>query len=170
MNGTFTAIARDYALGMTNGGDPQVAVLFEITEGEETGKVLTWHGFFTEKTTARTIESLRHCGWQGNDLDKISPDDLTAAVSIVVEEESYKGKVYDKIQYVNRLGAGLAVKTRMDPSAAASFAARMKGACMAVKPSTPAAPKPRPVAPARAPQRDTREDYPENDTAEPDPF
>ena len=175
MKGTFTAHARDYALGITDNGKEQAAVLFEITEGDEAGERLTWFGYFTEKTAARTIESLRHCGWQGNDLSTITADDLCNDVSIVVDEEEYNGELRTKIQWVNRLGSGLAVKTRMDPTAAASFAARMKGACMAIKPSAPqaaTAPKPRP-APQKPAAQAKQNEYPYDDAApgpEQDPF
>ena len=54
------------ALGTSSKGTEQIAVEFELIE--PAGERMTWYGFFTEATTDRTIESLRHCGWQGNDL------------------------------------------------------------------------------------------------------
>jgi hypothetical protein len=130
----FRAKAVDVGLGFTNNGNEQIGVVFEVVEGDCAGEEITWYGFFTEKTAQRTIESLRYCGWQGNDLASIDVEDIPKVVQIVVEEDEYEGKRRLRVQWVNRDGAGLAMKTRLAGSAAASFAARMKGLCMAVKP------------------------------------
>jgi hypothetical protein len=148
--GKYKALATDVGLGLTEGGNEQIAVLFELTEGEFTGETITWFGYFTEKTTARTIESLRHCGWQGNDLDIITASDLPKEVQLVIEEEvDQKGDARMRVRWVNRLGNSIALKHRLEGSQAKSFAARMKGACMAIPadgnggvPRPAAAPKP----------------------------
>lgn len=53
--------------GETKDGNPQVAVTFAILDGSQQGRRSTWFGYFTEKTTKRTIESLRYCGFKGDD-------------------------------------------------------------------------------------------------------
>ncbi len=64
--GKYRARPIAAALGLTSKGTDQIAVTFELLD--PAGERITWYGFFTEKTTDRTLESLRHCGWKGNDL------------------------------------------------------------------------------------------------------
>jgi len=148
--GKYTARATDVALGMTETGKEQIAVSFEVVDGDQAGEEITWYGYFTEKTAERTIESLRHMGWQGNDLAAIAVDQLPNEVSIVVDADEYNGVTRMKVQWVNRAGAGLALRTRMAPDAASSFAARMKGLCMSVKADAPQVPRPRNPAPPQS--------------------
>jgi hypothetical protein len=125
-NGTYRATAESAVLGTTKTGKEQIAVQFKLTD---LGVRLTWRGFFTEKTTDRTFESLRACGWAGDDVSAVTfpPGN---EVEIVVENEEYDGKVHPKIQWVNTIG-GASVQNAMDPVQAKSFGARMKGALIA---------------------------------------
>jgi hypothetical protein len=156
--GTFQVRAVEAALGLAGNGTEQVAVLFEvIEEGEHKGKRITWYGYFTDAALARTIESLRHAGWQGADLGDLSTIG-SAECSIVVDWESYEGSDHLRVKWVNAGGSGgLALKTRMDEAAKRAFAARMKGRVIAAsggkgaaKASAPAAGG-RPAAQARPP-------------------
>jgi len=138
--GKYRARAVEAALGLTESGKEQVAVLFEVTEGGFAGYRLTWYGYFhgrdpqtALKNQKRTIESLRYCGWQGNDLDDLSGIDANE-VQIVVERDVYEGRVRSKVAWVNRLGAGLALQKPLPPDQAKAFAARMKGLCMQITP------------------------------------
>lgn len=136
MRGTFKARGIEGALGYTSGGNEQVAVRLRIVEGDEAGHEITWHGYFTEKTTERTLESLRHLGWKGDDLFDLSGIDAND-VSIVVEEEEYDGKLQSKVRWINAAG-GLAMKERMSEGDAKRFAQRMKGAAVASRQKTQA--------------------------------
>ena len=116
------------ALGITSKGTEQIAVEFELIE--PAGERMTWYGFFTEATTDRTIESLRHCGWQGVDLSVfIEGEQLPAGfdreVDLVVKHEEYEGKTRARIAWVNS-GGGLAMKNVMDKVQGQTFAERMK--------------------------------------------
>ena len=51
--GTYEARPITAALGQTKGDKPCVGVEFEL----DTGAHISWFGYFTEKTTERTIES-----------------------------------------------------------------------------------------------------------------
>lgn len=128
--GTYKARGVDGALGMTGTGKEQVAIGLEILEGESKGAYVTWHGYFTDATFDRTIESLRLLGWQGTDLADLRGIGTTE-VSIVVEHEQYEGKLKARVQWINSPG-GIALKERLDPGQAASFAARMKGKILAL--------------------------------------
>lgn len=126
--GTFAAVARGATLSESeNKKTPQVVVSFEITTAEHAGTTINWFGFLTDKTTERTIESLRYAGWKGSDLSDLS--DLsktdTPVVELVIEHEEYEGKVRPKVQWVNALGrAGKAL-----PAAQAkALAETMRGA------------------------------------------
>lgn len=127
-DGVYAARAISAALGETKGGKPQIAVEFELTDVPDgTRPHRTWYGNFTDATQDRTIESLRVCGWTGDDLTDVQ---VSADVSLVIETEEYEGKARQKIQWVNR-PEGLALAKRMEPNAAKAFAESMKGQIMA---------------------------------------
>jgi hypothetical protein len=128
--GKYVGRAHGYKFGTSEKGTEFIAVEFSIEEGEHAGARLSWRGFFTDATQQRTIESLRYCGWAGDnitDLEGLGKN----LVQLVIEPEEYNGKTYPRIQWVNRLG-NLAVKNEMDAGARASFAARMKGHVLGV--------------------------------------
>jgi hypothetical protein len=119
----YRARAIEAGLGESSTGKEQVAVSFEILTEGVPEKFLTWFGYFTDATANRTIESLRHCGWKGDDLTDISG--LDQEVDLVVEEEEYEGKQHTKVQWVNRPG-GLTIKTPLSPDKAKAFSASMR--------------------------------------------
>jgi hypothetical protein len=148
-NGTYRATAESADLSFTATGKEMITVRFRL----ETGASLWWRGFFTDKTTERTFESLRACGWTGNDISSVAfpPDN---SVEVVVENEEYQGKVHPKIQWVNAI-RGASIQNAMDPLQAKSFAARMKGALVAFdQKNKAAAPPTETKAPAAAPNGD----------------
>lgn len=140
--GRYKARGVEAALGFTGTGKEQVAILLEITEGEHAGDRITWYGFFTEKTTERTFESLRALGWSGDDLADLASTSANE-VSIVVEhEEDNEGTPRARVRWING-GGGIAMRDTMDAGAAKAFAARMKGQAIAsrqrAKPGAPPA-------------------------------
>lgn len=141
------------ALGKTSGGSPQVAVELEILSGPDAGHSITWFGYFTEKTQQRTIESLRHLGWKGDDLSALDGIDANE-VSIEIHHEEYNGEQQAKVKWINASG-GLAMRDAMGAADAKAFAQSMRGAVIqanaAAKQRGGSAPAPRNGAPARAP-------------------
>jgi hypothetical protein len=138
-DGVYAARAITGALGVSGSGKEQIGIEFEIQDQE--GGHVTWYGFFTEKTTERTIETLRICGWHGTDLsslDGIGDNE----VSIVLETEEWEGKARQKVQWVNRAG-GLSMANPLNADQAKAFAAKMRGAVLAFdqKSGTPKAKK-----------------------------
>lgn len=130
MIGTFKGRAKEWALGMSSGGKEQIAVMFELT-GDHAGQTITWFGYFTENTVDRTLDSLRHCGWDNDNIAEL--DNLSAnEVDLVLDEEEYEGKVRTKVKWVNR-PARLMMKEQMTPAAAAAFAQRLRGKTVAHK-------------------------------------
>lgn len=133
-----TYIARatgNGGLGETEGGKEQVVIEFKIEDNEspQNGQLISWYGYFTDKTIERTHESLTACGFQGGLEDLASPDRLKACgvtkkqVRIVVDHETYQDKTTAKVKWVNSM-EGTGIKKALDPAKAASFAAKMKGA------------------------------------------
>lgn len=142
--GKYYARAHEWDLGVTENGKEQIAVRFRIEGGPADGQAIIWRGYFTEKTMVRTFESLRFCGWAGNNVGEIPV--LPNLVQIVVSHEEYQGKTHPRVQWVNRIG-GPVVKNQLEGSARADFAKRMQAAAMQV-PTDLAAPGNEPAPPA----------------------
>ena len=125
-NGTYRGKARSWALAESpNKGTPEVAVEFELTDPEMGGQGITWHGYLTEGAFERTVQALRYCGWEGDDLSALDGLDKNE-VSLVVENETYNGKTHAKVKWVNKPG-GLAIKAPMPADKVKTFAAQMRG-------------------------------------------
>lgn len=148
--GKYRARATEAALGFTATGKEQVAIAFEILDGEFTGQTITWYGYFSELAAKRTMESLRLCGWKTDDVSNL--DGVTTnEVEIVVAEEEYNGQTVTKVKWINAPSAGIAMKNRMDAGSAASFAQRMKAMAVQSRMNGGAVtPAPSAVAPRRA--------------------
>lgn len=100
--------------GTSKAGNEQVCLQFEIVRGPESGRKVPWFGSFSEtrsektkKSVAeRTIESLRICGFRGNDLATLPAQELTQEVSITVEHNEWEGKKTARVSWVNEPGGG----------------------------------------------------------------
>jgi hypothetical protein len=149
------------ALGLTSTGKEQIGVQFEFVE--PAGTRLTWYGYFTDAATERTVESLRHCGWRGDDLSVFAegqplPEGFDQEVELVVKHEEYQGKTSARIAFING-GGGLAMKEALTQDQASAFAKRMKSRIGAFDRAAGRAPAPtatqqqlpRPAAPRPAP-------------------
>lgn len=141
--GTYKARAREWALGKSQNGKEQIAVLFELVGGPHDGQSITWFGYFTDATLDRTLDSLRHCGWSSDSLAELDGLDQNE-VEIVVDQEEYQGKTRTKVQWVNR-PSKLALKEQLSAQEAQAFAARLRGRTVAHKQKygSPAAAQPR---------------------------
>lgn len=137
-------------------GTPLIQVNFQIQdEGEHHGETIRWDGYLTEKTAERTIESLGHCGWTGDDISVFTKEGVLQGcdlndVTLVVEleayegnDEKYKGKQFPRVQWVNKTGGrGLNVENAMPVAEALAFAEKMKGLVHKVKAKAPASAAP----------------------------
>lgn len=158
--GKHVARAVEAKLGYTSTGSEQVAVAFEVTEGELRGQTLTWFGYFSEKTVQRTLESLRNCGWQGTDISDLSTVGSRECQIVVEEEVDQEGTARDRVRWVNALGAGrVQLKSEMGDEAKRAFAARMRALAAGVKALEPTAPVQKPkAAPAPTPHERAKAD------------
>lgn len=92
--------------GESKEGTKQVVVAFEILDGPEAGRRISWFGYFGPKSMDRTIESLRLVGFTGDDLATLPTQQINQKVSITVEHSEWDGKVRAKVAWVNRPGGG----------------------------------------------------------------
>lgn len=145
--GTYRARAMRGEFGESKKkGTAYVRVPFQIVDGEHKGEVVQWGGYFTDKTTERTIESLRSCGctFPGDDVTNLEGLG-TQDVEVVVEHETYtrddgEERMVAKVQWVNGLG-GIPEEQKMSDTRKRSFASQMKGAIKATsKPRANGAP------------------------------
>lgn len=99
--GTYKAKAIRAELGESQNGTPFAAVTFRLEDHDDT---IVWYGYITDKTTERTLRSLRIAGWIGNDLRTIEGDGsaLREVVDLVIQDDEYNGKVRSKVQWVNK--------------------------------------------------------------------
>jgi len=124
-----------------NSGNWQIAVPFEVTQGEHAGETITWIGIMHDTadkngTTGheRVIQSLQYMGWQGDDISELA--ELTDAqavemmpneVSLSCAPDTYEGKTRLKVQWVNKAGGDrFAFKEPATKNDLKSFAAQMK--------------------------------------------
>ncbi len=152
-NGRYKAKARQWALGETGSGNPQVAVLFDLLDEGVTGSI-TWYGFFSDKTFEHTMKGLRACGWQGSDLAELESPEAgvnTNEVSLVVENKvkeivdpetnETRQVTYPEVRWVNNLGGGnLSLKAPMQSDKVKAFAESMKARILAMDLGKPPAP------------------------------
>ncbi len=164
--GTFPARASAADLSKSSQkGTPCVDIEFEVTRRsadgvDEVGARIRTQLWLTEAALARTVESLRHTGWQGDDLSDLSTVGSKECAIVVVEDE-YRGQIRLKVAYVNALGAdGLPTSVgAMSPEEKKAFAARMRGQVIAASGGKPSAkPAPKPAAPRPAPSQDPTDD------------
>lgn len=108
----------------TRGGYEVVVVMFELRGGTRDGQSHQWTGFFGDANSiARTLDSLRHCGWTGETLgDMTGMGD--AEVNVVIETKEHNGKTYEEIKWVNR-PPRLFLKSPMNQDALKRFSENM---------------------------------------------
>lgn len=155
--GTYVAkVTGECVLGESKTkGTPFLEFYLTVKEGDSKGQRARWTGYFTENTNERSIQSLQHCGWAGDDLSEFADGELhgldTNDVEIVVEHEEYEvvdketgqktGEVkkMPRVAWINKAGGFLNKAAAMNPNAAAAFGAKMRGLVHKVKEASPQA-------------------------------
>lgn len=151
--GKYRARAVQAMLGVAETGTELVAIQFTILDEPHVDELVTYRGYFTEKTSRRVLESLKHCGWSG---DWETWAGLTEnEVQLDVQEDRDKdGNIRGtRVAWVNPIQS-FGLKTTMDAVQRKSFSARMKGLVTEVLSSSGQRPQPaktngaaRPAAP-----------------------
>jgi hypothetical protein len=139
--GRYRARGTGYEWGKSpSKGTRQVVVDFELLDEAHKGERINWIGYITPNTQERTLETLRTCGWKGDDVTDLQGLGDNE-VELVVDHETYEEKTHARVQFVNRIGSGFKMKSPMSEQEKKAFAAEMRG--LAVKSrSTTAAPAP----------------------------
>ncbi len=125
--GKHEARPLKYAFGKSaKKGTEMVTCEFQFVGGPNDGKRISWDGYFTEATAKRTMDSLEYCGWDGNDLAKLTGFGSKNVELVVDEEQGQNGNMYPRVQWVNRLfsrGPGVAYEADEVQSLAQRLAA-----------------------------------------------
>ena len=131
--GQKRAKAIRWAIGEAKTGTRQVGVEFELLDVEGCPH-MTWYGFFTDKALATTVKALRACGWEGCDLEQLDGLDRNEVQLVIEPETDDAGQRRARIRWVNSAG-GLAMGTALAGNDLKGFAAKMRGAILALDPS-----------------------------------
>lgn len=120
--GVYTGKAVNSDIRISGKGTEWIEVDFEVTDEDGKDHTVAWRGFLTDKTIDRTIESMRLCGWHGDDIADAMKDGLgIRSVDLVIQHEEYKGKITPRIAFVNSAGS-----TQLTDEKRRSIAERVK--------------------------------------------
>lgn len=128
--------------GRASTGTQQVLMKFEvIEEGDWKGRKLFYFGSFTENSWERTVEGLRYCGFQGDDLGEINQQTLDRDVSIKVEQTANAAgdRTYARVAFINEVGGAIELANPLSGDELRHFAAQMKSKLAGKRPA-PATP------------------------------
>lgn len=131
---------------------PFVEFNYKIETGPNSGGVLKFTGYFSEKTMERTFEAMRTSGWEGDDLAEFADNELHGLgknlVSVQAELEEYVNKegrkaITARAAWVNPLGY-IDTKRAMSTSSLSSLSERLRAASLASKTKAEASSEPDP--------------------------
>ena len=150
----------DAQWGVSQNGNLQLALVFDLLDEAVAGQRITWIGTFAVgKATDFTLQALENCGWQGSDptadLTGIDSQD----VELVVDTEAGQdGVMRARVRWVNRPGSGrIKFKQPVGPSELGAFSQEIRGAVAARRAGNRSAAPARPRGPA------PRGQYPDED-------
>lgn len=140
--GHYVATAKYSSLGKGEKGE-YIKLDFEVVEPVDYQcEMVSWYGSFSfsrgkdgKTPFERTLETLRICGWKGNDLSDLSGMGDNS-VSINVDLNEYNGKMYPAVKWVNKPGE-TANKNALSVEQSMSFAERMKAKIIAIEAGKP---------------------------------
>lgn len=110
----------------------QAAVCFEVLRGPQAGQKITAFLYFSDDTAKRSMESLRACGFTGDDIDKFSDQKPDIECEIVVDHEVYKEKTRAKVKWINSASRGFSFEAPLDPGSLRKFSAQMRNTLKAI--------------------------------------
>lgn len=82
IEGNFQAKPVSAELGNNKKGAPELRVEFEIAEGANAGRKVSYSGLFNEKSTKYTKQAMLAMGWQGKDV-RTAVDDIMKSPKVV---------------------------------------------------------------------------------------
>lgn len=148
-NGTYPIrVMGDVVLGESKDKKtPFIEFYCEIADGENKGGRARFTGYFGPNSSARTIEALQICGWEGDDLSEFADGELHGldkhVVDGVIELEEWKDDkdvvhTTPRVKWINKPGGRVNVDNAMAPEKAQAFGAKMKGLVQATRARKPA--------------------------------
>jgi hypothetical protein len=112
--GTYTGRVLNHGVQKTSNGGAMAVVAFGLKDDEGSKHTVYWRGSFAGGAREHTIKALMTMGLRNvNDLPKLAEPgsgclDTAAELSLVIEHETGDdGKVYARVRWVNRGGAGI---------------------------------------------------------------
>ena len=135
--GTWKGVLADWGVTKSKGGTPSVVLSFSIAVGEDlvqSDKIL----YLTEKTKARTIETLYKLGFNGK-LDDVASgrgkNALSGGMEVVLacENETFEGEANCRIQWINLPGETHGV-SKLDAKEGAGLLDQFKADFLSLKP------------------------------------
>ena len=151
--GKYVARAISGEVSETKNGKPQITVTFEFNDSNGQPTTMTWFGSLSGGAIQYTMESLRACGWETDDVRDLRGIDANE-VQITIKNEVWEvskggdGKARLKIKYVDKAGKIEITPMAMDKAAMfaeemRAYAVQSRQAARATAPATaPATPVP----------------------------
>jgi hypothetical protein len=133
MGKPYDAQAIACGLGEAQTGTPQIAITYQLFDGDDVIGEAPYYGFLTDAAMEYAIKTCRTSGWEGNDISEL--DDCNCAeklpnrIQVVLEENEWEGEVSVRVKWVNA-GGGVRLKKRLDPAGKARLADRIKARIM----------------------------------------
>lgn len=120
-----------------NEGEERFAITFQLLEGPEVGKTITFYGGFKGKGSEFTLKVIQTCGWDPQKVKDFTTAELSKEVVLVLEDETYTNKQGEetkatKVKYVNSASAAPDFsKNATPPARAKALAAQLAEAFIA---------------------------------------
>lgn len=103
-NGKWRAAVVSGHLTVAKTGTEQIAVKFGLRSGPDEGSEITEYLALTDKALPYTLEKLRTCGWQGDNVEDLSS--LGGEVDITIADEVGRdGVARARVKYIDPPGA-----------------------------------------------------------------
>jgi hypothetical protein len=116
-------------IGWAGTNSEQIGLRLKITEGQHEGTMLTYYGFFSDKTEEHTMKAMRALGFAGDDVSNLSSMYNDEAIAVVIHEADSgpngTGEMRARVRWIN--GSDVSMSKVMNTSELASFANRMRG-------------------------------------------
>lgn len=123
-------IAEAVQYGNTKNGHDQIVLDLSLTElGERVSTFLV----FSDASAPYSIERLRACGWQGDDLTNLAGIDANE-VDVEVKYETWEGELKMRVQILAN-GGRIVLQQTMNDQAKRAFAAKFRGVAAQARPA-----------------------------------
>lgn len=103
--GRYVATCVNIDFATTEKGNNYARLVMRIAPGEQfEGEDVFYYMYFTEKTSQRSVDTLRTLGWTGDNIADVTHHDIQTAVEIDVQRNEYEGKLSFRVGWINAIG------------------------------------------------------------------